>query len=224
MSGSPVVSATDGTVLGIVSYRYEREEFDPEKVLKDRGQGTWARTGSPQVRDFAFRSDNLRDLRPVAWSRFCFEMGIIHSLHERTRNVLIASDIPLRNWLLKPTGRNLSISTANRSRKTEFVPHVIYPDFNSTVSMHYNSMVNSLRGVSENGSLRSVYSSVDAYKRRLEFSLDSAARQVGDLLRQPPLTVPYLRRVAEQTVERDRQIVLAYIRRGLGHLPGRGGQ
>lgn len=224
MSGSPVVSAQSGAVLGVVSYRYLRDEFDPEKALKQRTEGVWAKGGSSQVRDFAYRLDNLSDLESFSWARFCWEMGILHSLEERTRNVLFATDLPIRNLPYRNARNSVSTQPGRSSDRITLVPHSIMPDFNSSVAQVYGSMVASLHTVSSTSSLVSKYGSLDAYRKRLIHALDADMLELTNMLKLspkdgPPIKIPYLQRVKVDTVERDQQGVSEYIRFKLGSLP-----
>ena len=206
MSGSPVVSAKNGSVVGIYTYSWQRVDFDPEKAIKQRPDNMWGASSASKGGEFAFRLDNLSDLSPVTWDRFCWEMGVLQALHERTRNVLYAVDIPVRT------------STA-----TAPLAHDLDPDFSNYVSGLYNSMIASLRGLSETKDKKHVVSALDAYRRKLQHALEADMRQLYDQLKQSPLTVPRLVRQAEDQIDRDQQIVSEYIRRRTGSLPSRGG-
>jgi hypothetical protein len=205
MSGSPVVSAKSGSVIGIFTYSWRRADFDPEKVIKERPEDAWGASSASKGGEFAFRLDNLSDLFPITWDRFCWEVGVLQGLHERTRNVLYASEIPIR-W----------------SDSTVALPHDLRPDFNNFVPTVYSSTVASLRGLSESKDRKQTISKLDAYRRQLQHALEADLRQLSDLLKQPPLTVPYLVREAEDSIDRDQQIVSEYVRRRAGALPGRG--
>jgi hypothetical protein len=205
MSGSPVVSASSGRVIGVVSYSRIRPEFDPEQVIKEeRTVGIWGRTSNSRVRDFGYRLDNLDDLAPVSWGAFCVEMGILHALRERTRNVLYAVDVPVR-----------------AEDYTTVVPHRIQPDFNGDVARLHRSMAVSSPRLARSKDLNHVYKSLDAYRGNLEDALNKDMRQLQDLLKAPPVTVPYFQRLIAETIERDQQSVLQYIRRKAGKLPAR---
>jgi hypothetical protein len=205
MSGSPVVSAISGEVIGIVSYSRIRPEFDPEQVIKEeRTAGVWGQVSNIQARDFGYRLDNLDDFAPVTWGKFCFEVGILHALRERTRNVLYAVNIPVR-----------------AEEYGKVVPHEVQMDFNGDVSRLHRSMALSLPSLVKNKDVSHFYKSLDAYRRNLEDALNKDMHQLQDLFKASPVTVPYLQRLVADTIERDQQRVLQYIRRKTGSLPGR---
>jgi Trypsin-like peptidase domain len=214
MSGSPVVSAKEGNVVGIYTYTWTRPEFNPEQVIKERPKGMWG--SSSKGGEFAFRldylsDDRLADLSPVKWGRFCWEVGVLHALRERTRNVLYATELPLR-----------------AANSVEVQPFELKPDFNDYVSTLYNSMVASLRSLSETRDSGAVFGARDSYQRRLEQALESDMRQLDNILNprppftKPPLTVPYLLRAAKEEIDFEQQILANYIRKKAGNLPGRG--
>lgn len=206
MSGSPIVSAKSGKVLGLVTYSMVMAEFDPEKVLADRLAGRSSDDFSSSIRDFGYRIDNAVDYDKISWSRFCREIGIIYALKERTLNVLLATEVPLR-------------IAANK----KLVGYEIQPDFNGTVATLYNSHLRSLPTIVRSNDAADRQARWDAYRRQLDQALAGSMSQLSSLLGDPqPVRTPYLQRAVRDEVERERSLTATYLRLQAGKIPSRG--
>jgi S1-C subfamily serine protease len=205
MSGSAIVSAATGKVVGIVTYSLLASKFDPAQAVSARLDGRWPQDSAPAVRDFGYRLDNAIDYDKVSWPRFCREIGIIHALRERTLNVLLATEVPLR-----------------MARSQEFAGYEIQPDFNSTVSSLYNSHLRSLATIARSDDAADRQARWDSYRRQLESALLSSWSQLSGLLGDSqPVRTPYLQRALRDEVERESNLATTYLRLQAGKIPPR---
>jgi hypothetical protein len=206
MSGSPIVSAKSGKVVGLVTYSLLFAEFDPERAVTERLAGRFPEGARSGVRDFGYRIDNATDYEKVSWSRFCREIGVIHALKERTLNVLLATAVPLR------------MATSQK-----LVGYEIPPDFNGNVATLYNSHLRNLPMIARSNDPADRQTRWDAYRRQLEQSLMGAMVQISSMLGESdPVRIPYLLKALRDEVERERGLTESYIRLQAGKVPPRG--
>jgi len=99
-SGSPIIHAKSGKVIGIATYLTKRyDEFSSWAKRTSSGGG-----GNEVVRRFGFRLDSVQTWQPVSWPQFVAEAGRIQAISTLTEEIF--------NFLgALRTGRSASFAT-----------------------------------------------------------------------------------------------------------------
>lgn len=175
MSGSPVVDAESGEVLGVFTYAAPS-------------------SGGKEVRFFAYRVDNLADLRSTTWPEFVRDCAIMTAFRERMLNV---------NWASKA----YAVVMDNQPL------HELTPDFDSSVQIAYASFARDIDRIPDTRDRSDIINRWHAYQRKLENLLQASLEE-----RKYTVRTPYIKRSMDTVLADERAKVIRVLREQAGKI------
>lgn len=194
MSGSPVVDAETGEVLGIFTYLTVRKEWIDDNLSRSIQGEEIVGNFKLEKRYFAFRCDNLLDLRSFSWPQFVNDCLVVHATRERTTNVFWASN-----------------AYGAASGNGEF--YELTPDFDNKVQLLYSSFVKDAQRFLKANDAAYRTRRWQEYQRKLENLLQTDVSDPSRLI-----SVPYMRRELETSVASAHRDVSQALRAGAGKV------
>ena len=194
MSGSPVVDAASGQVLGIVSYGIERKQWVGDQAIPSSAGPQVVSWFEVKQQVFAYRLDNLNDFEQTSWPQFVNDCVILTALRERTLNVYWAKN---------------AYDAASDSN----VLKELTPDFDNKVQLAYSSFAKDAQRFVKSSDADYRRSRWNEYQRKLETFLRTD-------LADPKyrIATSYMRRELDGTVANARSYVTKVLRAEAGKI------
>lgn len=194
MSGSPVVDAESGEVLGVFTYAVTHVKW-----IGDNVQSTiWGTEVIPmfkhEKRHFAYRTDNISDLTPFSWAQFVNDLLIVNAIRQRTMNVFWASN-------------------AFDAGSGSAVIWELSPDFDNKVQLAYGSYVKDVARFVNSSDADFKLRRWQGYQRRLETLLQTDLNNT-----QYRIVTPYARRIIDDVAAGERMRATSALRTAAGKL------
>ena len=194
MSGSPVVDAESGEVLGVFTYAVTHVKW-----IGDNVQSTiWGTEVIPmfkhEKRHFAYRTDNLSDLKPFTWAQFVNDLLIVNAIRQRTMNVFWASN-------------------AFDAGSGSAVIWELSPDFDNKVQLTYSSFVKDVARFVNSSDEDFRMRRWQEYQRRLETLLQTDLNNP-----QYRIVTPHARNIIDDVAAGERMKAANALRTAAGKL------
>jgi len=194
MSGSPVVESESGEVIGIIAYLTRRKEWKDDVIVPGAFGASVVRVMEENVRNFAYRLDNVNDLVSHNWRDFVRDCLMLVAMEERTANVYWAS-------------RAYSVVSGKDQ------DYKLTPDFDNSVSVLYDSFVSDLRQINNLRDRARILSMWQGYQRRLELSLHNDLNNS-----QFRVITPWFTKLVATDITAARRFVSAKLREQAGQI------
>ena len=194
MSGSPVCRQSTSEVLGLFAYVVEGErDWLKDDIINGGPLGVASVVSiyKLNVRNTAFRIDNLTDLKPISWPQFLTDCAIFAAMRERTLNVAWAS---------------IGAATYTPSGPVE----ELTPDFNSDVQIAYASFIRDWpKATDPTYRLNKMQSYLRGLEALLRKDLDDPRYQI---------VTPFVQKLARTTADGTRGQLVARLRAQSGKI------